>query len=204
MRVNWLASVAFLAALAPATALTSCWSGDNGDRNTAGEFENGPAGISLTVPDGWHATMRRFAPLLDPLERVTLTSYPVEGDARPRGCSPEGLLKQMPRTGVAASLLEYVDASARRHVEPRPRHFRLGPKAFEFGCFRPPRGRADAYLVNFSDSGRAFQFIVAMGKAATPETRAAAGKALDSLGVESCDRPLPSETDPTCRRPLPH
>jgi hypothetical protein len=204
MRASWLASVAFLAALVPPTALISCSSGDNRGGTESDVFDNSSAGISLTVPDGWHATMRRFTPLVDPYERATLTSYPVEGDARPRGCSPDGLLEQMPRTGVVASLLEYMDGAARRSVDPRPRHFRLRTNAFEgFDCFGTPPGRAGAYAFNFSDSGRAFQLLVAVGRDATPTSRLAATRALDSIRIEPCDRPLPSETKPRCRRPLP-
>jgi len=59
-------------------------------------------------------------------------------------------------------------------------------------------------VFNFKDHGRAFQLLVAVGKSATPAIRLTAARALDSLRIEPCDTPLPSETDPTCRRPLPH
>ena len=205
MRARWLASALFFVALVAATALASCSSSGQGDGTKGDVFENRAAGVALTVPNGWHATMRHFTPLLDPYERATLTSYPVEGAARSRGCSPGGLLEQMPRSGVSASLLEYLDAAQRRHVKPRPRHFHLGKEAFPgFECFWPPRGRADAYAFNFGASGRAFLLLVAVGKKATPETRQVAAAALDRIRIEPCDGPLPSEVKAACRRPLPH
>jgi hypothetical protein len=200
MRVSRLASVA---ALGLSIALTSCSSGDHGDGPDNDVFQSGAAGISLTVPNGWQATTRRFTGLLDPRERVILTSFPVDGVARSRNCSPTRMLSRMPRSGVVASLLEYMDAAARRNVDPRPRRFQLGPAAFPgFECFWPPRG-TDAYVFNFGAGGRAFQLLVAVGRDATPAMRQAAAEALDSIRIEACDQPLPSETHPACRRPLP-
>ncbi|MFL5897342.1 MAG: hypothetical protein ACJ76D_02590 [Solirubrobacterales bacterium] len=192
------------AALVAAAALASCSSGDNGDGTEGNVFVNRPAGISITVPDGWRASAGRLTGLLDPRERLVLTSFPIAGIARSPGCSPAGLLRQIPRSGVAALLLEYMHTGARRNLPPRPARFHLGPGIRGgFDCFSPqPFGRA--HLVNFGDSGRAFQLLVAVGKTATPEMRVTAAKALDSLRIEPCDTPLPSETDPTCRRPLPH
>jgi hypothetical protein len=202
MRVNWLRAVGLIAALASATALSSCSSSANEASNQVFESKNG--GLSLNVPDGWHASTGPLTGLLDPRERLVLTSFPVEGNARSPGCSPEGLLRQMPRSGVAALLLEYMHTGARRNSPARPDRFRLGSGIRgPFDCFSPqPVGRAQ--LFNFADSGRAFQLLVAVGKTATPEMRLTAAKALDSLRIERCDTPLPSETDPTCRRPLPH
>lgn len=157
----------------------------------------------MTVPEGWHVATRRFTGLIDPRERLVLTSFPIVGKVRARGCSPDGLLAQLPRSGVLASLLEYMHAGARRHFPRRPDRFRLGPPAGGgFDCFSP-QPLANAYLLNFRDSGRAFQLLVAVGKNATPRTRAAALHALDSLRVEECDLPLPTEAHPACRRPLP-
>src|SRR4051812_18289263 len=194
MRVHWLRAVGLIAALASATALSSCSSGGNEASNQVFESRNG--GLSLTVPDGWHASTGPLTGLLDPRERLILTSFPVEGNARSPGCLPEGLLRQMPRSGVAALLLEYMHSGARRNLPARPDRFHLGPGIRGgFDCFSPqPIGRA--HLVNFGDSGRAFQLLVAVGKTATPQMRLAAAKALDSLRIEHCDTPLPSERDP--------
>jgi hypothetical protein len=200
VRVSWLTSVA---ALVLSTALASCSSGAGGDGTEDGAFVSEQAGISMSVPTGWHATTSRFTGLLDPRERLVLTSFPVEGDGRSHGCSPDPVLRQLPPTGLAAFLLEYLDAAARRNVDPRPRRFQLGPAAFGgFECFWPPRG-TDAYLFNFGDGKRAFQLLVAVGRDATPAMRQAAAETLDSIRIEDCDQPLPSETHPACRRPLP-
>jgi hypothetical protein len=204
MKAKRLASAALLAALVPVAALSSCSSGDNRVGTESDVFQSRSAGISLTVPDGWHVASRRLTGLLDPRERLILTSFPIEGNIRSRGCSPDGLLRQLPRSGVAAWLLEYMNAGARRHFYRRPDRFHLGPRpAATFDCFTPqPTG--NAHLFNFSDSGRAFQLLVAVGRTVTPETRRAAERALNSIQVEQCDLPLPSETHPACRRPLPH
>jgi hypothetical protein len=202
MRVQWVRALGLIAALASATALSSCSPGGNEASNQVFESKNG--GLSLDVPDGWHASTGRLTGLLDPRERLVFTSFPIGGIARSPGCSPAGLLRQMPRFGVAALLLEYMHTGARRNFPARPDRFHLGPRIRGgFDCFSPqPIG--SAHLFNFGDSGRAFQLLVAVGKAATPEMRQIAAKALDSLRIEPCDAPLPSETDPTCRRPLPH
>ncbi len=200
MRVSRLASVA---ALVLSTALISCSSRAGGDGAEGARFESEQAGISVSVPTGWHATTGRFTGLLDPRERLVLTSFPVEGDGRSQRCSPDSVLQQLPPSGVAAFLLEYMDAAARRNADPRPRRFQLGPAAFGgFECFWPPRG-TDAYLFNFSDGERAFQLLVAVGRDATPALRRAAAGALNSVRINPCDKPLPSETKPRCRRPLP-
>lgn len=204
MSAKWVASAVLLGALVPAAALSSCASGDTRAGTQSDVFENGSAGISLTVPDGWHAASRRLTGLLDPRERLVLTSFPIKGNTRSRGCSPDDLLRQLPDSGVAAWLLEYVDAGARRHFYRRPDRFHLGPRpAAGFDCFTPqPTG--NAHLFNFSESGRAFQLLVAVGRNAIPETRRTAERALNSIRVEQCDLPLPSEAHPACRRPLPH
>lgn len=202
VRVRWPASAAFIAGLVPAVALASCSSGDEGSRNAV--FENGSAGISITLPDGWHAGTGPVTGLLDPRERMVLTSFPIEGNVLSRGCSPNGLLRQLPRSGVAALLLEYMHTGARRNLQRRPDRFRLGPqRAGPFDCFTP-QPTANARLFVFSEAGRAFQLLVAVGRTATRETRRTAARTLDSIRIEPCDSPLPTEAHPLCRRPLPH
>jgi hypothetical protein len=205
MGVSPLQSVGFLTALVLAIGLVSCSSGDGSGGTQNNAFENEAAGISLSLPNGWHATTRHFTVLLDPFERVTLASFPLDGIPQSGRCSPNPLLGEMPRIGVFASVLEYMDAAARRQADPRPSGFRLGGAApGGFDCFAPPDERADAYAFNFSDNGRAFIVLLAVGRDATPETRNAVEHALDSLRVEPCDLPLPTSQDPVCRRPLPH
>jgi hypothetical protein len=167
-------------------------------------FQNAEAGVSVTVPPGWHAATGPFTGLLDPRERLVLTSFPVEGTPRSPGCSPVGLLRELPRSGVAAELLEYMHTGARRNFQRRPEQFRLRPSdGSGFDCFSPqPIG--DAQLFNFREAGRAFNLLVAVGRDATAASRHTAERALDSLGIEQCDLPLPTETHPACRRPLPH
>jgi hypothetical protein len=203
MRARSLSALGFLLALAFAIGLSSCSSGATSNGAQPRGFKNEPAGISLAVPQGWHATTRHFTVLLDPRERVVLTSFPVDGVTQSQGCSPDTLLRQMPRSGVAAFLLEYLDAAARRNVDPRPPRFRLGEATNPGCCFWPPAKRVRAHAINFGASGRAFQLLIAVGRGATPGSRRALAKALDSIRIESCDRPLPSESKPRCRRPLP-
>jgi hypothetical protein len=200
MRARPLGALGLLPALAFAIGLSSCSSDRGGDQDNT--FKDASAGISFTVPNGWQASTRRFTILGDPLERVVLASFPVDGLARSRKCSPDTVLTRMPRSGVAAFVLEYMDDAARRHVDPRPAHFHLRGVAAGC-CFWPPRGRAQTYAFNFGDGGRAFQLLIAVGKDATPATRQLAAQALDSMRIERCDRPLPSESKPKCRRPLP-
>jgi hypothetical protein len=203
MRASRLACVTCLIALVSAGALTSCSPGDN-RADTENVFHNRSGGVSLTVPDGWHVASRRLTALLDPRERLVLTSFPIEGNIRSRGCSPVGLLRQLPHSGVAALLLEYMHSGARRNFHRRLGRFRLGVRpAAGFDCFSP-RPTGNAHLFNFSESGRAFQLLVAVGRSATPETRRRAERALNSIRVDQCDLPLPTETHPACRRPLPH
>jgi hypothetical protein len=200
MRAGWLASIA---ALALSSTIAAC-SSDSGRNAGDAVFQNEEAGVSVTVPPGWHAATGPFTGLLDPRERLVLTSFPVEGTPRSPGCSPLGLLRELPRSGVAAVLLEYMHTGARRNFQRRPEQFRLRPSDRSgFDCFSPqPIG--DAQLFNFREAGRAFNLLVAVGRDATAASRHTAERALDSLGIEQCDLPLPTETHPACRRPLPH
>jgi hypothetical protein len=202
MRVNVLALAGLMAALVWAMGLSSCSSGGAG--GSAATFESKSGGVSITVPAGWHASSGRLTGLLDPRERLVLTSFPLAGNARSPGCSPEGLLRQLPSSGIAALLLEYMHTGARRNFLRRPNRFELRPGVRAgFDCFSPqPIGGAQ--LFNFRDAGRAFQLLIAVGKAATAATRRIAARALDSLRIDRCDSPLPTAVHPICRRPLPH
>jgi hypothetical protein len=68
----------------------------------------------------------------------------------------------------------------------------------------PPDESADSFAFSFSDRGRAFQVLIAIGRQASSDTRIAVQQALDSLQVEPCDLPLPTSSESACRRPLPH
>ena len=114
------------------------------------------AGLTVTVPAGWHAVARRLTPCSNPLERITIAGR-----------------------GAMVMIQESLDP--RRYIErfrPRPQRFSLRGGPQPVACCAPLE-RA-GWFFDFRDGGRGFYVYVYLG---APGTRAQALAALDSLRV---------------------
>lgn len=116
------------------------------------------AGISVTVPSGWHVVDRRLTPCTNPIERVTIAGR-----------------------GAMVMIQESLDP--RRYLErfrPRPGRFGLGGKPNPIACCAPTR--RIGWFFNFRDHGRGF-YVYVYVYLGLSGTRAQALAALDGLRI---------------------
>ena len=114
------------------------------------------AGLTITVPAGWHVVHERLTPCTNPLERVTLSGH-----------------------GALVTLMETLDP--RRYVRrylPRPRRFALRGEPQWIACCAPLNRRG--WFFDFRDHGRGFYVYAYLGQAGT---RGEALAALDSIHI---------------------
>jgi hypothetical protein len=114
------------------------------------------AGLTITVPAGWHVVHERLTPCTNPLERLTLSGR-----------------------GALVTLMETLDP--RRYVRrysPRPRRFALRGEPQWIACCAPLDRKG--WFFDFRDNGRGFYAYVYLGQ---PGTKGEALGALDSLHI---------------------
>jgi hypothetical protein len=148
-------------------------------------------GIGVDLPPGWHRLDPPITAVVDPTERLLLTSYP----ARPGGnCGPDRAERELPAGGALIYVFEYAGRPAavgtypaRRAFPPRPAHFGLPRRALAtYECWHVP-----SYLLRFSSAGRYFQVHVALGPGISPESRGQVLGVLDSLRVSPVAKASP-------------
>jgi hypothetical protein len=136
-------------------------------------------GLAVRYPPDWHRAEERLTPsLADPTEVLSLGTYPlrVGGDR----CShmPVRALEDFEPTDAFVSIQE---RAAPRGGEFRPRPVFQAPTDMRTGRFCvPDPQRADDWLF-FSDNGRGFYAIVALGTEASPATQRELVEVLNSL-----------------------
>jgi hypothetical protein len=114
------------------------------------------AGLTLTVPAGWHVVHERLTPCTNPLERVTVAGR-----------------------GAQVTLTETLDPRRYvRRLSARPRRFALQGEPQWTACCAPLDRRG--WFFGFRDRGRGFYVYLYLGRA---ETRRDALAILDSLRV---------------------
>ena len=134
-------------------------------------------------PSGWHRANTSLTPhLSDPHEILTVGTgrLPVGG---PRCAQvPVNALEAVGATGALVSIQERAPAHGDTSFRPRPSRFRFTPSAnLEIPSCLVPRGRPRLDWIPFRDHGRYFYALVALGRAATIQTRDDALRVLDSL-----------------------
>jgi hypothetical protein len=141
------------------------------------------ANVSFVLPPGWHVTTARLNAVVDPVTIFTATSFPFR-QARPDQdgiCAPT-LRSHFRATGAYVQLTEERDGASRkrmlRRVAPRPRHFLLNARGGG-GLCTP----ADSGEIVFHERGRAFYLFYGIGRRASPATRAALTRLVDSLEI---------------------
>jgi hypothetical protein len=149
----------------------------------SGIYENARWGYSVRIPPGWHRAARPLTALADPVETLLVATY------RPRsgseGCGPLAFGGFDANDALVTVLERGLDpASDWRDFPPRPAHF-----AYEAGqssefteCLRTTEGiRLKDHWFRFTDAGRHFHVLVAIGADAPPSAEAQAYGLLDSL-----------------------
>jgi hypothetical protein len=115
------------------------------------------AGLSVSLPGGWHPIRRRLTPCTNPIERLTVFGR-----------------------GALVMLQESLDP--RRYIRrfrPRPRRFTLRGEPHSIACCAP--SSRPGWFFDFRDRGRGFYAYVYLGEAGTRQEALAI---LDSLGVQ--------------------
>jgi hypothetical protein len=154
-------------------------------------YENARWGYSVRIPPGWHRAERPLTALTDPVETLVVATY------RPRSgsedCGPlafggfdanEALVTVLERGRDPES--DWPD------FPPRPAHF-----AYEAGqssefteCLRTAEGiRLKDHWFRFTDAGRHFHVLVAIGAEAPSSVEAEAYGLLDSLHFDPSVKP---------------
>jgi hypothetical protein len=148
-------------------------------------------GYSVDLPPGWHRAEGPVTRLVDPRERLVAATYaPRAGNEE---CGP------LEFGGFTAddSLVVVLERARDQAVQssdfpPRPAHFAYEPEmTSEFTeCLRSRRGIAlKDHWFTFSDAGRRFHVLVAIGADAPPGTERDAYGMLDSLRFDPSVKP---------------
>jgi hypothetical protein len=141
---------------------------------------------SVSYPSNWHRASRSLTPhLSDPHEILTVGTgrLPVGG---PRCAQvPVSALEAVGPTGALVSIQERAPATADGGFPPRPARFGFHAERLEISACLESRNRPLVELVPFSDHARHFYALVALGSAATKQTRDNTLRVLDSLRFSS-------------------
>jgi hypothetical protein len=140
------------------------------------------ARLSFALPPGWHFTTVRVNGVLDPVTLFTATSFRFRPSPASSGLCSRALQRQWHADGAYVQLAEERDGASLktmlRRAPPRPRHVRLDATGAGGLCTRPDSGE-----LTFRTKGRAFYVFYGIGRRASPATRAAAARLLDSLRI---------------------
>jgi hypothetical protein len=179
-----------------ALVLAACGSGADpappAPRTAAAEAYDYPReGYSVDIPAGWHRAERRVTSLIDPVERLVAGTYPPNRASY--GCGPvafgsfeadEALVIVLERGRAPASHWE--------GFPPRPDRFAYEPNmTSEFAeCLRTTHKiPLKDHWFNFTDAGRHFHVLVAIGADAPSGTEREAYGMLDSLRFDPSVKP---------------
>lgn len=160
-------------------ALAGCGEERAGEEARWVAYRDRELGLAVRYPQEWHRASERLTPhLADPKEVLSLGTFPL----RPGGdrCShmPVRALEDFGPEDAFVSIQERANPREREFL---PRRVFRAPDDLHTGRFCvPDEHRADEWLF-FSDKGRGFYAIVALGTQASPETRDELVHVLNSL-----------------------
>jgi hypothetical protein len=188
----WSAAAVAGVLLALAAGMTGCGKASEAPPSASRTYEHPRWGYSVEVPPGWERAERSLTPTLtDPVEILVMATYPLErGDV---DCGPVAL-SGFDEDEVLVTILERGrdPASDWPDFPPRPPHFQFEPgMSSEFtGCLRETRGiDLRDHWFRFTDGGRHFHVLVAIGEAAPPAAEREAYRSLDSLRFDPSVKP---------------
>ncbi|MBA3366918.1 MAG: hypothetical protein H0U03_14245 [Actinobacteria bacterium] len=137
--------------------------------------------FSVRYPSRWQLSRERLTPTLgDPLEILALGTYPLRPGGERCANWPVKALEDLGPADAFVAVLERAKPYPQSGYPPRPPSFGL-PIDDQTGRFCVPDARRLDTWMSFSDEGRAFYLLVAMGKSASPQTRAELERVLNSL-----------------------
>jgi hypothetical protein len=175
-----------------ATAARTHTGGSTADTEGWSRYEDARWGYSVSMPPGWHRAARRLTPALtDPVEIFVAATYPPEPGAL--DCGPLALTGFDSDQAMVAILERGADAGADwSDFPPRPDRFHYEPgMSSEFtDCLRKSRGVAlKDHWFRFTDAGRHFHALVAIGESAYPGAMVDAYRMLDSMRFDPNVKP---------------
>jgi len=144
-------------------------SSTDSERDRLATYRDKERGLEVSYPSDWYRSEERLTPdLADPKEILSLGTYPLRQGGDRCAHYPVNALEDLGPDDAFISVLE--------RAPPYPA---AGYPA------RPARsdGRLDKW-VSFSDNGRAFYLLVALGEAASEETKAELLTILNSLSFD--------------------
>jgi hypothetical protein len=162
-------------------ALAAC--GEEGASEEAGwtSYRDPELGFAVRYPSDWHRAEERLTPNLgDPTEILSLGTFRLRAGGDRCAHMPVRALEDFGPTDAFISIQERAKPG-KGEFQPRP-VFRA-PTDRRTGRFCvPDPDRADDWLF-FTDNGRGFYAIVALGTEASPETRGQLEEVLNSLQI---------------------
>lgn len=144
-------------------------------------YESEEHRFSVDYPSRWHLSRERLTPTLaDPVEILALGTYPLRLGGERCAHWPVRALEDLGPDDAFLAVLEAAKPYPQSGYPPRPASFGL-PSDEQTGRFCVPDAhRLDTWTF-FSDQGRAFYLLVAMGESASSRTRAELEHVLNSL-----------------------
>lgn len=138
-------------------------------------------GVEVTYPSDWYRAEERLTPKLqDPLEILSLGTYPLRPGGDRCDQHPVNALEDLGPDDAFILVLERAEPYPASGYPPRPSRFEL-PSDSETNRFCVPYTRRLDEWLAFSDGGRAFYLLVALGDSASEETRMDLFRILNSL-----------------------
>jgi hypothetical protein len=195
LRRGRITRVRVLAAIV-AAALVGCGAAASDERAAVRPgpttYHDSGRGYTVTFPAHWHRAEERLLPtLLDPVEILSLATFPLQrGD---QACW-HGSLEGFTADDVFLTILErgLDPGSSWPDFPARPERFRFeSGQQSEFGdCLRKVRGiELRDHWFRFSDAGRHFHVLVAIGASASEQAADEAYRILDSLAFDPSVQP---------------
>jgi hypothetical protein len=157
----------------------------------SGIYENARWGYSVRIPPGWHWAERPLTALTDPVETLMVATYrPRSGSDR---CGPLAFGGFEANQALVTVLERGLDpGSDWRDFPARPAHFayQAGQSSEFTECLRTTEGiRLKDHWFRFTDAGRHFHVLVAIGADAPSSAEAEAYGLLDSLQFDPSVKP---------------
>jgi hypothetical protein len=154
-------------------------------------YENPRRGFSVSFPAGWQRAEGGLSSLIDPVETLVVATYRPRPDDH--SCGPLAFAGFDADEALVILLERGLDPSSEwPDFPPRPRRFEYEPgMTSEFTeCLRTTRGiPLRDHWFRFTDAGRHFHVLVAIGADAPAETGREAYRILDSLWIDPAVRP---------------
>jgi hypothetical protein len=147
-------------------------------------YRDESSGLEVRYPRDWYRSEERLTPLLaDPKEILSLGTYPLRQGGERCVHYPVYALEDLGPEDAFISVQERAPPFPAAGYPPRPSRFELPTRAGTGGFCVPSEQRLDEWR-SFSDNGRAFYLLIALGEAASEETRKELLAVLNSLGFD--------------------